>query len=289
MSLFQLSLRVEGAAVALLERAFEDDALAVSSFAIEGTEEWRIEALFAAAPAPATIAARLAEAGLSALEFSLAPVPERDWVAHGLEQLAPVHAGRFCVHGGHDRGRAPAGAWALQLEAGRAFGTGQHETTRGCLLALDRLARRRRYWRREPRILDLGTGSGVLAMAAARALGGRVLATDIDGDAVAVARENVRLNGLAGRVTVVRADGARHPAIASAAPYDLILANILARPLKKLAPAIARCVGRGGNVVLSGLLSAQAREVRAVYRAFGLTLAGRCQIGDWPTLILRKP
>ncbi|HVV91814.1 MAG TPA: 50S ribosomal protein L11 methyltransferase [Hyphomicrobiales bacterium] len=212
-------------------------------------------------------------------------IADADWVAQSLAGLDPVRAGRFFVHGVHDRLRVPTNAIGIQVEAALAFGTGHHGTTKGCLLAFERLLRRQR-----PRlVLDVGTGTGVLAIAAAKALTRPVLASDIDPVAVHIARENAALNRVAHRVRAVEAIGVRHPAIASGAPYDLVFANILAGPLIALAPMLAPLVAPAGRLILSGLLARQEREVRAAYRARGLVLRSRILIDEWATLTLACP
>ncbi len=270
--------------------AFElvlEDADALLTTALPPGEIWRIDALFLEPPEAAFWRERLArvaaDVGLPAPEVVVERVPQTDWVAESLRNLPPVRAGRFVVHGSHDRGRIPAGALALEIEAGCAFGTGQHETTRGCLLALDTLARRRAY----RAVLDVGCGSGVLALAAARLWRRRVMATDIDEVAARVTAENARRNRLAPWVHAVAADGIGHRVIRAAGPYDLIFANILAGPLHRLAPDLARALTPGGRLVLSGLLHRHAPWLEASYRQVGLGLERRHRIGDWSTLVLK--
>jgi ribosomal protein L11 methyltransferase len=209
-------------------------------------------------------------------------IEDADWVAQSLAGLDPVRAGRFFVHGAHDRGRVPANAVGIQVEAALAFGTGHHGTTRGCLLAFDELLK---SWRPE-RVLDLGTGTGVLGIAAAKALHRSVLASDIDATSVLIARENAVLNRAGTSVRVVHANGMQDRAIQSAAPFDLVFANILAGPLVALAPSIARAVVPGGCVILSGLLTHQERAVRAAYRAQGLIPVNRIVLNNWVTMTL---
>jgi ribosomal protein L11 methyltransferase len=212
-------------------------------------------------------------------------LPETDWVTLSQAGLEPVDVGRFHVHGGVTAGRARPGQWPLRIPAGLAFGTGRHATTAGCLRAAQALAKRRKAGR----ILDVGTGSGILALATLRLHpGADVLAADIDPVSVRVARANARLNGAApGRMRFVTAPGVAHPKIAAHAPYDLVFANILAGPLVSLAPAIASQVGRGGDLVLAGLLAGQARRVLAAYGARGFARRFRVA-GEWPVLVLRQ-
>ncbi|MDE2017009.1 MAG: 50S ribosomal protein L11 methyltransferase, partial [Hyphomicrobiales bacterium] len=207
-----------------------------------------------------------------------------DWVARSLEGLAPVRAGRFLVHGGHDRDRVAANDVAVEIEAGLAFGTGHHGTTRGCLLLLDDELKRRRL----RRILDVGTGAGTLAIAAARRLKIPVAAGDLDPVAVATAADNARLNGVATLVRPVVARGARHGALRAGAPYDAILANILAKPLRGLAPELASLLGRRGALFLSGLLARDVPGVLDAYRAQGLYLTRRIDLDGWAALRLTR-
>lgn len=214
----------------------------------------------------------------------ITPLPDVDWVKQSLQGLAPVVAGRFQLYGSHDRDRRRAGGISLEIDAGTAFGTGHHATTAGCLLILDRLLKQER----PRRIFDLGCGTGVLALAAARATATRVLATDIDPEAVRVARLNAARNGLAPRLHAVTAAGLHHPAIRAAAPYDLIFANILARPLASLAQGLSQLLAPGGIVILSGLTEEQLRWICACYRARGLTPATTIKIENWAAVALKK-
>jgi ribosomal protein L11 methyltransferase len=211
-------------------------------------------------------------------------LPDEDWVANVQRGLHPIEAGRFFIHGSHDRAAAKGRPFAIEVDAGQAFGTAHHGTTRGCLILLDRLAKKQGVWR----ALDLGTGSGVLAIAAAKVLCGDILATDIDPIAIDVAKANFARNGVAREVTPIVAAGLSHPVIASKAPFDLITANILAAPLIKLSPDIARVAADGGHLILSGLLDEQAREVRARYLAQGFALAGRISLEGWTALHMRR-
>ena len=211
-------------------------------------------------------------------------VEAKDWVKASLEDLVPVPAGRFIVHGQHDRERIAPNKLGIEIEAALAFGTGHHGTTRGCLLLLDHVLK---AWRPR-RVLDLGTGTGVLAIAAARALHEKVLASDIDPPSVQVARENARLNVAGHLVQAVRATGFSAPQFADAAPFDLVLANILANPLRQLAGPMARHLSPSALVILSGLLTHQAPGVIAAYRARGLVPVRHLRIEGWSSLLLRK-
>ncbi len=241
---------------------------------------WEVIVYFAAAPDKAGRAA-LARFG----RFVIAELPETDWVAKSLEGLKPVRAGRFLVHGSHDRDRVKPNDMAIEIEAGQAFGTGHHGTTAGCLIAIERQAKTRTI----RNALDVGTGSGVLAIALAKLAKARVLASDIDPVATEVADENVRLNGVAAFVRIVTATGLNGRAFTDEAPYDLVVANILAGPLAALAPAIRRVVAPGGTVILSGLLPAQRARIVATYRGTGLVLARTMIVDGWLTLVLRRP
>jgi ribosomal protein L11 methyltransferase len=211
-------------------------------------------------------------------------VEAKDWVKASLEDLVPVPAGRFVVHGQHDRERVAPNKLGIEIEAALAFGTGHHGTTRGCLLLLDHVLK---AWRPR-RVLDLGTGTGVLAIAAARALHEKVLASDIDPPSVQVARENARLNESGHLVQAIRATGFAAPQFAAAAPFDLVLANILANPLRQLAGPMSRHLAPSALVILSGLLTHQAPGVIAAYRARGLVPVRHLRIEGWSSLLLRK-
>ena len=210
-------------------------------------------------------------------------VEAKDWVKASLEDLVPVPAGRFVVHGQHDRIRIPPNKLGIEIEAALAFGTGHHGTTRGCLLLLDHVLKAYR----PRRVLDLGTGTGVLAIAAAKALHGPVLASDIDPPSVRVAEENAQLNRTGHLVDVIRATGFAAPRFAADGPFDLVLANILANPLRQLAGPMARHLASSAQVILSGLLTHQAPAVIAAYRARGLVPLRHLRIEGWSSLLLR--
>ncbi|MGZ9811246.1 50S ribosomal protein L11 methyltransferase [Pseudoroseicyclus sp. H15] len=233
---------------------------------------------------PDGVALSLIAAAHGVRDFIISEVPDEDWVARVQRGLPPVEAGRFFVYGSHDAGRVPEGTEPLLIEAAMAFGTGHHGTTKGCLLALERLS-----GGHFANIADIGCGTAVLAMAAARLWPeAAVIASDIDEVAVDVARANLVANGLERRVELAEAAGFDAPALEAAAPYDLILANILAAPLSALAPAMAERAAPGATVILSGLLNEQAEDVARHYREAGINLKQTDAIGDWATLTLQK-
>ncbi len=258
--------------------------MGVGIFEIEdGSGTWEVGGYFEAPPDPAGLA--LLAAAHGARPFAVSELPEVDWVAKVRRELAPVEAGRFFVHGSHDACKLPEGRVGLLIEAAMAFGTGHHGTTLGCLRALDRLAADGAAPRA---VLDLGCGTAVLAMAAAKLWPVSAIASDIDPVAVEVAAANAAANGLAGRVRAIEAAGLDHPGLAAAAPFDLVFANILKGPLVALAPGLGRAVAPGGYLILSGLLNDQADEVLGVYRASGFNPVHREAIVDWTTLTLRR-
>ena len=286
MTVWRVLARVRGADAATAVLAVLDDlAGALSAFEIV-EQEWRVEAYPPSSVLSPALAAELALAAAAAggtlVEIGEGQLPDRDWLAENQLAFPPLRVGRFFIYGSHHRGRVPAGAIGIMLDAATAFGTGEHPSTRGCLMALDRLARRHRF--RRP--LDVGTGTGILAVAAAKLLHRRVLASDIDRGAVRVARHNVAGNGVAGLVRVSGADGYRDRAIRKL-PYDLILSNILARPLALLARDLARTLMPGGRAVLSGSLRRQEPIVLAPHRGCGIVLERRLVIDGWSTLVLR--
>ena len=250
----------------------------------DGSDRWEVGVYFT--EAPDEIALALLAAAHDAQPFAISELPEVDWVAHVRRELSPVEAGRFFVHGAHDADKVPEGAEALLIEAAMAFGTGHHNTTRGCLLALDRMIS---AGEAPARVADIGCGTAVLAMAAARVLPGTVLASDIDPVAVETAQANVIANGLAGRVECVMAEGFGHPLLHDAGPYDLVFANILKQPLIELAPDMARHLAPGGRAILSGILTNQAEDVAGAYAEAGVPLQRRDDLGEWTTLVVEKP
>ncbi len=269
----------------LLAEALAEGEAAISAY--EGPSgRWDITVHFADTPDQPTIRElmRLAAGEEAAQAVTFDAVEARDWVRATLDELVPVHAGRFVVHGQHDRAKVTANRLGIEIEAALAFGTGHHGTTRGCLLLLGEVLKA--YQPR--RVLDLGTGTGVLAIAAAKALREKVLASDIDALSVKVAAENARQNGVGPLVEVAWGNGFAAPLLRQRRPFDLILANILANPLRQMATPMSRHLAGGARLILSGLLSAQAPSVIAAYRARGLILERQIRIEGWSSLLLHK-
>jgi ribosomal protein L11 methyltransferase len=274
------------AAEALAEACedLEPEPVGTGVFEIEdGSNRWEVGAYFT--EAPDEIALALLAAAHGANPFAISEVPDVDWVAHVKRELTPVRAGRFYVHGSHDADTVPEGVEALCIEAAMAFGTGHHNTTKGCLEALDRLATQ---GFQPHRIVDIGCGTAVLAMAAARLWPVTVLASDIDAVAVDTAAANVIANGLDGRVVCLEAAGFGHQMLEDNAPYDLVLANILKQPLIDLAPQMATMVAPGGRIILSGILTTQAEEVNGVYQDAGFALDRRDDLAEWSALVMER-
>jgi len=257
-----------------------------------GRDGWRLDAYFEAKPGRGDLdlLKSLVPSAAAAVP-AVAAVGEEDWVSLSQQGLEPIRAGRFFVHGPADRGAAPPGAIAFEIDAGRAFGTGRHETTAGCLIALDRLKRQGASF---DAIADVGTGTGLLAFAALRLWpAARAIASDVDPVAIEVAKANaainrVRLGRARGQLEFVVAAGLDHARLKARAPYDLIIANILAGPLIDLAPSLSAALVPGGWLMLAGLLDRQAEAVAAAYRREGMMVVDSRAHGEWPTLVLRK-
>lgn len=271
----------------LLDEAVNPSAHAVSCTCVnEEKDLWAVHAYYDEKPALKAFENLLTDCEIDTTDLIVKKLENRNWVEESLKGLAPVTAGRFYVHGTHDRATRKPTAINIEIDAGTAFGTGHHGTTAGCLLALGDIARHRR----PSNILDVGCGTGVLAMAAARRLKTPVIASDIDPVAVSVARQNAQINETKPFITTLTATGTDHPLIHARGPYELIFANILAGPLVALAPDIANLTAQRGNVVLSGLTCDQERWVLAAWRKkTGLILQKKYVINNWSTLVLAYP
>jgi ribosomal protein L11 methyltransferase len=271
--------------VDLLTESFFEGQAVIAAFEGPGGR-WDITMHFAEVPDQGSIRelVALAAGDEIARNITFDTVEAKDWVKATLDELVPVRAGRFVVHGRHDRAKIPPNKLGIEIEAALAFGTGHHGTTRGCLVLLDQVLKAHR----PRRVLDLGTGTGVLAIAAAKALHDAVLASDIDPSSVLVAAENARLNGAGNLVEAIRATGFSAPQFAKRRPFDLVLANILANPLRQMATPMARHLAPSALVILSGLLPHQAQGVIAAYRARGLVLLRELRIEGWSSLLLRR-
>ncbi|MDK1378310.1 MULTISPECIES: 50S ribosomal protein L11 methyltransferase [unclassified Sinorhizobium] len=271
----------------VMSTIFEDEDFAIATMEIdEKCDVWEAS-VYMMADEEESVRERLAEA--LAADFSHLPIerevlPDIDWIAKSLEGLAPVRAGRFVVHGSHDRDKVRTGEIAIEIDAGQAFGTGHHGTTAGCLEVFASVA----HTRPVRNVLDLGTGSGVLAIAAWKLLHVPVLATDIDPIATRVASENARRNGVATGMTFATAPGFHSTAFSANGPFDLIIANILARPLMKMAPQLVANLAPGGSVILSGILAEQRWKVLAAYNGQRLKHARTIWRNGWVTIHLTK-
>lgn len=264
-----------------VENSFQMDALAVT---INETHEARSiwETVLWFEDEQACLAA---QENLQVSQGTIAPVPDEDWVRRSLQGLSPVIAGRFFLYGSHDRQLRRSGGHPLEIDAGTAFGTGHHGTTAGCLVALDEILKRNR----PQRILDLGCGTGVLAIAAVTALKQKALATDIDNEAVRVTALNARLNGVMPSIVARTAAGLHNPVFRERGPFDLIFANILARPLASLAGSLSEILAPGGHLILSGLTVDQLRWIRACYCNRGLVPTRCIRMENWIALVLTRP
>ena len=270
----------------LLAQREEDPAPAISMHETKDPSIWGLDAYYQTKPDLLTLKKEL-EVLVSPLpELELKLLENQDWVALVQRGLSPIRAGRYFIYGSHDRALATKRATDIEIDAGQAFGTAHHGTTKGCLLALDYLFKNvnARPW---CNILDLGTGTGLLAIAAARVLRRKVIASDIDPISVRVAAENAALNEVGPHIRTVEACGLAHTTLQSSGPYDLLIANILAAPLIEMAPDIRKSMRPKGQLILSGLLRTQSRSIEARYRGQGFTLVKRLPLDEWMTLILR--
>lgn len=290
--LHRIAVRVPRAGVEAADAAIEGHCLSSFCHPVDADDDagdWIVGGLVAELPRAGRIEAALAELlgplGLTPPELECDPVPERDWVASSLASFQPVHVGPFFVHGSHVPPPYPPGAYRIQVDAATAFGSGEHGSTSGCLAALGNLAKGHRF----RNILDVGTGSGVLAIACARAFPARVVAVDIDPVASRVAAENARLNGVADRLRIGTSRGYASPLVRRFRPYDLIVANILANPLTRMAPDLVHHLAPGGHAVLSGFLPWDAPRVAAAHRMCGLANVASLTRNGWTTLVMRRP
>ena len=284
---WKIEVVTTAAAQPSLSQAIEDSCDALMAFEMTPGGPWQIQGLTMDEPDEAAIRARLAAAArtfdLPAPQTIIERLPDVDWLARNRRSFPPIRAGRYFVYGTHYEGAVPPGTVGIQLDASLAFGSGEHATTRGCLLAIDRLARSRRGVRR---VLDLGCGSGILSLAAAKTWQARVLAADIDRDSVRLARENARDNGVSPRRMRVRwSDGLGR---LGRRRCGLVLAKILARPLRRLSRDLSRAVAPGGVLVLSGLLASQAADIVAAYRYQGLYLRYQAMIAGWRIVVMER-
>lgn len=288
--LWRVEIRVPSQAIPHFEEALKPGCMSVSSF-VEGDADdpeavWRVEGFMGAEPDPAALDATLAKAartiGVNPPKARIHLVPPRDWVAENLIDFPPVRVGRYFIHGSHYGAPPPAGSVAIQLDAGAAFGSGEHPSTAACLMALDRLAKRRRFLKP----LDMGCGSGILALAMAKTWRVPVAASDIDDEAVRVTARNAGINGVGRLVRTACGPGYKTPAVARGGPYDLIVANILARPICRMAGELAHHLERRGVAVVSGFLERDGALVLARHLAFGMKLASRITIDGWQTLVI---
>jgi ribosomal protein L11 methyltransferase len=280
-------LAVPAADAAAFAAVVENFCPAVSCFGEEADAEWRVEGFCLGEPDRERLVAALAVAaaslGVAAPAPQIAVVPGRDWLADNLRAFPPLTVGRYWVHGSHETAPPPPAAVPILMDAGTAFGSGQHGSTRGCLLALDGLARRR--FRRP---LDLGCGSGILAIAIAKTWTVPVTAVDVDPAAAELAAHNARRNGVGRLVRTGVGDGFKAPLARAAAPFDLVTANILARPLVRFAPALAAALAPGGVAVLAGFLPDDGSWLLTAHRAQGLALRRRIVADGWLTLVLQR-
>jgi ribosomal protein L11 methyltransferase len=285
--LWRVTLAVPDAAAAAAATDAFGEFEAISTFEERDGGPWCVEGFAREKPDRGPLLARLALAWLDLAGSPPEPrwekLPRRDWVSVNQASFPPLLVGRFFIYGSHFKGRIPPGRIALAIDAATAFGTGEHATTRGCLTVLDAVAARGPH-----RILDMGTGTGILAMGAAKRWRRRVVARDIDPESVRVTAHNVRRNGVAPLISVGRSNGYRDRGVMQRRPYDLVLANILARPLERMAADLRRALKPGGIAVLSGLLAYQEAGVLAAHRSAGLSLRQRIVIDGWSTLVLGR-
>ena len=272
--------RAEGLGVAL--EKLNPPPMGVGVFELEDSSgEWEVGAYFR--DRPDEISILILENAFKAHGFAISEIPEIDWVTKVKRELSPVEAGQFFVFGKHDSHKLPKDRVGLLIEASMAFGTGHHGTTKGCLLALDKLVSRDK---KIDEVIDIGCGTAVLAMAVGKVSSSRIIASDVDQVAVEVALANLKANNLENRIACIQATGFEDMQIRSNAPFDLVFANLLKPPLLDLAPCIRRYLKSGGHAIISGILDLQAIEIIEVYRQNDLEVQDRIDIGEWVTLTL---
>lgn len=268
-----------------LEQAVWPEAMSITWFEThDEATDWDIRAYYEIKPTIDALNQLFIEAGLKPLDIEIINLDENtNWVAESLTALAPIQAGRFFLHGHHDAQKCPAYAIPLEIDANLAFGTGHHGTTKGCLIAIDKVLKTKHF----NNVIDLGTGTGLLAIAAAKVLKKPVIATDIDPVATYITAENANINNVPNLILPVIAMGFNHPILHKNAPYDLIIANILAKPLTTMAVEIRKNITKDGSLVLSGLLESQANWVSSYFKAQGFIETERTIIDDWGTLVFK--
>lgn len=267
----------------ILEQATWPEAMSITWFeTYDESQEWDLRAYYEFEPKPEELNSLFTAEGLTSLDVNIISLEENvNWVAESLTALAPIQAGRFHLHGKHDAENCPTSAIGLEIDANLAFGTGHHGTTKGCLIALDKILTVGAF----DNVIDLGTGTGLLAIAAAKILKNKVIATDIDPVATQITRENAAINNVPNLITAITAKGFNHVELHKNAPYDLVIANILAKPLTTMAVDIRRHISDNGVLILSGLLGTQANWVSSYFKAQGFLETDRNIIDDWATLI----
>lgn len=291
--LWRIALVVPEAHAPIFADAVGDHADAISTFELDEGGDWLVEATLYGEPDVPRLNSRvavLAEAvGIPEPKLIIELLPSIDWVFKSYQGFPPIRAGRFFVHGSHHEETIPAGSIPLQVDAATAFGTGEHGSTKGCLMALDRLSRRMKLPRgRRHGALDMGCGSGILALAVAKRWNVPVTAVDIDAESVRVTRVNAEVNGVRSRIRAQGGDGYSTRIVGRHKPYRLITANILARPLARMAPQLSRHLEKGGVAILAGLLNRQERHVLHAHRQQGMKLVHRIPVGEWTTLVLKR-
>lgn len=287
-TLWRIDLSVTPELADAYEYALEDFCVAVTQYLDDDELAQRLEAYAEVQPDEAALRASVQAVsermGATAPEVTITEVENKDWLAEYARKYPPLQIGRYFIYGSHFQGPMPAGKIALKVEAATAFGTGEHASTNGCLQALDKLSKKYRF----NRPLDMGCGSAILAMAIAKTWGASVVASDIDAQSVDVARFNAEVNGIGSYILPVCGDGYRTPSVTRNGPYDLIMANILARPLSAMAKDLAKHLQPGGFAILAGFLERDANWVFAAHRCHGLVLVDRIKVNGWQTLVLRK-